>query len=239
MLDKELFQSQKRESTVDFVINSIKRLLLTKKLMPGDMLPNETELAESFNVSRGSIREAMKILSAFGIVEVKRGDGTYIAESSSKTLLDPFLFNLILSNAEPREMEELRELIELQVIRLIVKNAGDKELEHIKDVHREMQKLVKQNGGLTPQTLVECDMKFHAALGQATGNVLVEKIYGFILELFAPYIEKTYSQEKNEFNAFELHEAIINSLDKRDLNNALEATQKSIEEWRRLFNNDN
>jgi GntR family transcriptional regulator, transcriptional repressor for pyruvate dehydrogenase complex len=239
MLDKELFQSQKRESTVDFVINSIKKLLLTRKLMPGDMLPNETDLAASFNVSRGSIREAMKILSAFGIVEVKRGDGTYIAHSSNKALLDPFLFNLILSDAEPRELVELREFIELQVVRLVIKNAEDKDMERIKDVHYEMKELVQRNSGLSPQAHVECDMKFHAALGQATRNVLVEKIYGFILELFTPYIEKTYSADRNELNAFELHEAIINSLVKRDLNQALEATQKSIEEWRRLFNNDN
>ena len=67
-----LFKATKRESAVDIVVNSIKQLLADKKLLPGDKLPNELEISEGLGVSRGSVREAMKILSAFGpLAEVK------------------------------------------------------------------------------------------------------------------------------------------------------------------------
>ena len=105
MQNLDIFQSEKRESTVDYIINTIKNLLLKRKLKPGDMLPSEAALSESLKVRRGSVREAMKILSAFGIVEVKRGDGTYIAETSSQSIIDPFLFKLILSGADARKWQ--------------------------------------------------------------------------------------------------------------------------------------
>ena len=66
----ELFRANKRESAVDLVVNNIKQLLIEKKLKPGDRLPSELEISEGMNVSRGSVREAMKILSAFGLVDL-------------------------------------------------------------------------------------------------------------------------------------------------------------------------
>lgn len=235
MDEKNIFESQKKESAVDFVINSFKRLLLSKKLLPGDSIPNENELAESFNVSRGSIREAMKILSAFGIVEIKRGNGTYIAKSINKTLFDPFLFNLILSGADVKELVELREMMELQLVGLIVKNADDAGIRDIEEAYLHMQRTVESDETADPKALMECDIQFHTSLGRASKNILVEKIYGFILELFTPYIEKTYSYEKNEVNALALHRDILEAIRNRDIDRALESTRKSIEEWRRLF----
>ena len=77
--------SKPTASSVDFVVNSIKELLLGKKILPGDRLPPETELCRLLSVSRGSVREAMKVLSALGIVEVKRGDGTYVSTGAAKS----------------------------------------------------------------------------------------------------------------------------------------------------------
>jgi len=237
-MSNNIDHQQKKESAVDFVINNIKKLLLSKELRPGDLLPSEMELAAKFNVSRGSIREAMKILSAFGIVKIRRGDGTYVSDSIQKVVLDPFLFNLILSNADTREMVELRELMEVEIIKLIIKNASDADLKYIENIHHEMRELLENNGNIQSKDLVLQDFKFHVALGRATRNILVEKIYEFILELFVPFIEKTYDYEKNGSNAHRLHEDIINALKARDLEQALTAIQRSIEEWRRLFSND-
>ena len=69
MAVQELFRANKRESTVDIVVNNIKKLLIERKLKPGDRLPNEVEISEAMNVSRGSVREALRILTAFGLVE--------------------------------------------------------------------------------------------------------------------------------------------------------------------------
>lgn len=226
-----------RESTVEYVIKTIKRLLLSKQLQPGDLLPSEGALAEQLNVSRGSIREAMKILSAFGVVEIKRGDGTYIASSAGTTFMEPFLFNLILSGPDTRELVELREIIELQLVGLVVKNAQPSDLDAIEEAHSAM-KYAFYHKEISQQNLVEHDLRFHTALGSASRNILVEKLYSFILELFVPYIEKTYDDERNGENALRLHEQIISALHRRDAEAAIHATRQSIEEWRRLSNED-
>ena len=231
----DIFKSEKRESTVDYVINTIKKLLLTKKLKPGDILPSEAVLSDSLKVSRGSIREAMKILSAFGIVEIKRGNGTYICDSFNKSFIDPFLFNLIFSGPDTAEIVELREMLECQVVTLVIKNALEQDIEGLEQVHLEMKHLFEETAGSETKGLIAYELKFHEALGHATKNVLVEKIYSFVMELFAPYIEKTYDYEKNGTNAILLHEGIVKSIKARDIIKAVEATQKSIEEWRLLF----
>ena len=79
-----LFEKKTKVSAVDLVINSIKNILLQKKILPGDLLPSELALAESLGVGRGSVREALKILDAFGIIEIIHGDGTYIATYANK-----------------------------------------------------------------------------------------------------------------------------------------------------------
>ena len=58
---QKLFKANKRESAVDIVVNNIKHLLMERKLKPGDRLPSESEISEGMGVSRGSVREAMKI----------------------------------------------------------------------------------------------------------------------------------------------------------------------------------
>ena len=76
-----LFEASKRESAVDLVVNSMKQLLMERTLKPGDKLPSELEISEELCVSRGSVREAMKILSAFGLVDIRVGNGTYVCET--------------------------------------------------------------------------------------------------------------------------------------------------------------
>ena len=85
MAVQELFRANKRESTVDIVVNNIKKLLIERKLKPGDRLPNEVEISEAMNVSRGSVREALRILTAFGLVESRVGTGTYICLIPGRT----------------------------------------------------------------------------------------------------------------------------------------------------------
>ena len=95
-----LFEASKRESAVDLVVNSIKQLLMERTLKPGDKLPSELEISEELRVSRGSVREAMKILSAFGLVDIRVGNGTYVCETPGNTTMDSLLFSFFISNPQ-------------------------------------------------------------------------------------------------------------------------------------------
>ena len=114
MAVQELFRANKRESTVDIVVNNIKKLLIERKLKPGDRLPNEVEISEAMNVSRGSVREALRILTAFGLVESRVGTGTYICQKPGRTLADSLLFSFFVNNPNIGKLYEFRRLIVIE-----------------------------------------------------------------------------------------------------------------------------
>ena len=85
-----------QSSAVDFVIDSFRDALVNKRLAPGDRIPSENELATAMQVSRSTVREAMKVLSAYGIIEIVRGNGTYISKSDENISMDAILFGFLL-----------------------------------------------------------------------------------------------------------------------------------------------
>lgn len=220
-----LFDNLKTEkrSNVDLVIERIKTLLIEQKLKPGDLLPSENTLSETIGVSRGTIREAMKILSAFGIVEIRRGDGTYIATSANRKIFDPLIFSLIITNTDSEELIQLREMMEVGVIDLIIKNATADDLAELQAVHRRMEELSAQNVEDLNQ-LNACDIQFHRTMAKITRNHLVENLYNFVIDIFAPTINAQY--------ALEAHRNLLNAILNRDRAQAISSEHQHTTVWR-------
>jgi len=218
-----------RRSAVEIVIDTVKRLLIEEKLKPGDLLPTEAQLSQSLGVGRGSVREAIKILSAFGITEIRRGTGTYIAGSVSKNVFDPLLFNLLIANGDKSEIIELRRLVEIGIVELIIKNAPDEDIRKLEDQYHNLEEMI-ESGTAEIEELSKSDLEFHYTMAAITGNQLVNNIYRFIAEIFAPTMHGEY--------ALEPHRMILEALLRRDLNHAIEAIEKHTEVWRRLMERD-
>jgi GntR family transcriptional repressor for pyruvate dehydrogenase complex len=229
-VDGEIFKSQQRKSAVETVIETVRDLLLTRQLKRGDRLPNEMELTKKLSTSRGSIREAMKILSSFGIVEIKRGDGTYISHSMSNRLFDHLVFQLILSDADKKMLTELREMTEIGIIKLVVANATDEDIARIREEHARMAESVDK-GVSDAKALTQLDLRFHLAVGRATKNELIRKVYEVTLDLFAPSIEETHRRPDNSRNALRHHTNILAGLEARDRDRAESAVRESITQW--------
>ena len=232
-VDKEIFKAQQRKSAVDSVIETVRDLLLTRQLKRGDRLPNEMELTKKLSTSRGSIREAMKVLSSFGIVEIKRGDGTYISHSMSNRLFDHLAFQMLLSEADKRMLRELREMLELGIIKLVIANAAEEDLAAIREQHARMQQSVDRNLS-DPKVYTGLDLAFHLAVGRATKNELIRKVYEVTLDLFAPSIEETHRRPDNSRNALRYHQNILAGLEARDRDRAEAAVRDSIVQWATL-----
>ena len=90
-----------KESIVQKIVGEFRNALVTKTLKPGDKMPTEIELARKFFVSRNMVREAIKMLVALGVVEIRRGEGTYVTKNISTPVVDPLIFNLVLSGGAP------------------------------------------------------------------------------------------------------------------------------------------
>ena len=217
---------QSRTSTVDIVIDRIKKLLIERKLKPGDPLPSEASLSESMGVSRGSVREAMKVLSAFGVVEIRRGDGTYVATSANPRIFDPLVFSLLIHKTDPEELIQLRQMIEVDVTKLIIRNATDEQIGELQRVH-ELLHSKMDDSSTSDHTLDELDIQFHRVMARIAGNRLVENIYNFIIDLFEPTI--------NARRGAYTHDLIMRAIENRDASLAESSEEEHIQAWRRSY----
>lgn len=228
---ENLFVVHEKQSAVDIVINSIKQLLLTRKLIPGDKLPSEIEISEGLGVSRGSVREAMKILSAFGVVEIKVGNGTYIATSSKSSIIDPLLFSFLLFNPDISQLSEFRRHIEIDIVELIIthKDENKNERQLLYKNMEEMSELRKNFA--SAEMFAKNDMAFHRILANASCNKLAKKVYDFVLDFLEHTIVTTHSNQYNGDIAFKTHTQIIAAIKANDSTIAKNAIENSVDAW--------
>jgi GntR family transcriptional repressor for pyruvate dehydrogenase complex len=177
------------KSAISSVINYITETIMSRKLRAGDKIPTEVELCRELDVSRSTVREAIKILEAMGIVEIRRGFGTYI--SSSRTIFStaPVLYKMLLLDT-PREVTlEFRNQIEQNVIRLCSKNATPEDIRELEQSIEDLKAFIDAGGAKDEEELLRRDLAFHKILARATGNVLIEEIYYLCLDLLMPTIK--------------------------------------------------
>lgn len=229
-----LFVAKAKESAVDTVINKIKQLLIENKLRLGDKLPNELEISEGLRVSRGSVREAMKILAALGIVEIKVGNGTYIVDKPKDTLIDPLLFNFFLMNPDLTELSEFRKLFETDIIKLIISHYDENQKERLllKANLNSLKELQKSKA--SPEKLAENDMEFHHLLGEACHNSLAKKIYSFVMDFFKNSIFNTHINQQSGHISLKTHTAILKAIEKRDIEMIKDVIDEAIDSWKYL-----
>jgi len=231
----ELFQKDKRESAVDIVVNNIKQLLIERKLNPGDRLPSELEISEGMGVSRGSVREAMKILSAFGLVDIRVGNGTYICDTPGNKLMDSLLFSFFIANPDTENLYELRQTLEIDVLELILAHYDENQEERLQLQQNlnELEHLMLKQA--TPQELQQNDLTFHRILGSCTKNPLIDRIYSIVIDFMEPSITLTHKKQRGEY-VYKTHQDIVNIINDRNADRIKEVVTASVDTWSTLQN---
>lgn len=233
-MKEDLFVAHAKESAVDTVINSIKRLLLERKLKAGDRLPNENELSRRLGVSRGSTREAMKILSAYGLIDVKVGDGTYIASSLRSGMIEPLLYSFLLTDTDRTELAEFRKYIEMDIARLIIAHS-DQNGDYIEQMKANVAQIPLLQAEHAPvEAFVENDMEFHRLYGKACCNYMIESVYKFILDFFELSIAATHQMQQAGTKSYESHSMILDAIERKDPSIAKASIDFTVDVWKSL-----
>jgi GntR family transcriptional regulator, transcriptional repressor for pyruvate dehydrogenase complex len=159
------------ESIADDILAMI---TIDKKFTAGDKLPNENELAAELQVSRTTLREAIRILVAHNVLEIKRGKGTYI--TNNQELNDNFVLGE-LSNIRlnVKDLYEMRLIFEPKIAYYAAKRATDKELERIIYYGKLEEEKILNNEDRT-----EVEQAFHNSIAKATHNEFMDKLMPII-----------------------------------------------------------
>ncbi|WP_240434630.1 FadR/GntR family transcriptional regulator [Streptomyces sp. YIM 130001] len=170
----------------------VMQLILDRRLRPGEPMPTETELMETLEVSRNSVREALKALQALDIVEIRHGHGTYVGEASLTPFVDGLTFRTLARGGwgSPRsasggdtqalgEILQVREVLEEGLIRRVAESLDDHELAELEDVVRRMEA-----SGRAGDAFPELDREFHEKLYRSLGNALVPQLLAAFWNVF-------------------------------------------------------
>lgn len=169
--DNRLMEVENRDTTRTLpqkAADEIIRYILTHNLDSGSRLPNETELCKMLNVSRSTLREAIKLLSARNIIEIRQGSGMYITDTPGQ-VEDPFGFAFVKDRARLAwDLLELRTHLEPWVAADAARNATDEDIERIQAACSRVEQDI-----LDHKNHLQDDAVFHTEIAKASGNVVM------------------------------------------------------------------
>lgn len=154
----------------EMIMEQIKDIVKNGKLKSGDKLPSERDLCEKLEVSRASVREALRALQMLGLIESKHGEGNFINENFENSLLEPLSIVFLLLGSKSGDVLELRKIIEPETAVLAAKNITNEQLTELKEIMDEL------NDNFDTEICASLDKKFHYKIAQASGNNLISTV---------------------------------------------------------------
>ncbi len=219
-------------AVTDEAILRIKEMIVSGDLSPGDRLPPEKELSEALGLSRSSLREAVKALEVIRVLDVRRGDGTYVTSLEPRLLLEAMSFVVDLhDDASILEIFAVRRILEPAATALAAGQLGPVAITELTG----MIAAVDENTSV--EGLVEHDLEFHRRIVTAAGNSYLSGLLDSLSShTVRARIWRGLTQENAVARTLHEHTAIVAALERGDaeLAHALMVVHVSgVEQWLR------
>ncbi|WP_295581715.1 FadR/GntR family transcriptional regulator [uncultured Oscillibacter sp.] len=189
--------------------DQISQLIIDRQLTNGEKLPNEFELAEQLNVGRGTVREAVKLLVARNVLEIRRGRGTFVTHQTG-VIHDPLGFAYMPDQLRlAHELLDIRLNIEPWVASLAAQQATARDVEELGQLCREVEELIHAG-----QNHLLRDEAFHVRIASCTQNRVIEKLLPVItyaVRLFGQLTDQRIYQE-----TIETHRRVVDAIARHD-----------------------
>ncbi len=222
---KAEFEAVRKTKVYEEVAEQIQRLIIAGRLKPGDKLPPERELAETFEVSRSSVRDAIRTLELIGLVEPRQGDGTVVCDLSVDSLVNPLATMLLRKRELVGELQEVRRMIEPPLAARAARRASPEEMAHLGDILRRQEEKVRRG-----EVAIEEDSEFHYAIATAARNSVVLKVLDVLMDLLRECRQRSLQVEGRLQRSFEGHRRILSAIQRRDAAGAEAAMRQHVEE---------
>ncbi len=207
-----------RTTVVDEILERLVGLVVEEGLQPGDKLLPERELMAKLSVGRSSLREAIKTLCALGVLEVRRGLGTFVGNGDTSILTRPLAWGLFLNRDSVQQVIEARNVIEVASVGWAAERATEEEIAAIGDLFEAMSA-----NQANMDVYVDYDLKFHLAIAAAAHNEILSYVLGILQNVLRAWMETTYQQLHGAKDSMTLHVQIYEAIRSRDVQAARQA----------------
>ena len=224
-------EEKKVNSVVEEVVQQITNMVQSGRFSIGDKLPSEPALMSELQVSRNSIREAMKMLSAVGVVDVRRGDGTYICNSIEPSYLDIAMYNMMFASSSQESIVELRQAVDEMVLSIVMNKCTEEDLAILQEY------INKMRAGFIHDEIdkaAENDLAFHYYLAKRTENPFIERMVRSVYKLFEGSIAYNLRNHKVFAQADRIHQDILECLRKKDRVHIHDVITDSLFSWKSM-----
>lgn len=201
--------------------NILSMITIEKRFSSGDKLPNELDLSEELNVSRTTLREAIRILVAYDILEIQRGKGTFVTENALKQSQE--LSPLSDMRVNVKDLYEMRLIFEPEAAYFAALRGTDAEIKRILDYGKKIEDEIINHKDRTGN-----EHAFHKAIAQATHNEFMNKLMPILQQAISKGVVLSLQSDKAIKDTITDHRMIMEFLEQRNAEGAKNAMKIHI-----------
>ena len=190
--------------------------------VPGAKIPSENELAKVLNVSRISVRAALEKLITLGLLEARRGEGTFVREFDSDIYMNSLIPMVILSKIDILQLLEYRKIMEKGTVGLVVDRASDQDIKELDEIISRMKKYKKDD-----KKFAAADVDFHLTLANLSKNSIIIKVNSIIKDILNVAMVELVPIIGRENGIF-YHTKILEAIKDRDKSRAEKLMEEHI-----------
>jgi GntR family transcriptional regulator, transcriptional repressor for pyruvate dehydrogenase complex len=206
-----MLRTIKRIRIHEEVFKQIRQLIEEGRFRARDQLPSERELAETFKVSRTSVREALRALESQGLIVSRTGTGNFVADLPVESLIGPLARLLIDEKKALADMFEMRKLIEPHIAALAAERASRNDVAQLKRILAKQSEAVGRG-----ETGVEADAELHFFISRTTRNQALQKLVSGLMELLSRSREESLQTGDRRASSIAAHRRIVAAIEKHD-----------------------
>jgi GntR family transcriptional repressor for pyruvate dehydrogenase complex len=207
------------------VAGQIHRLIAEGRLKPGDRLPPERELAETFAVSRTSVRDAIRVLEMRGFVEPRHGEGTVVKQIPVDAIVSPLADALVASKDLTADLFDMRKMLEPPLARAAAMRATSDDVKAMEEILTRQAERTRAG-----EIAIAEDNAFHYRIATAAKNQVVLRVIDVVMDLLKESRTRSLQGRGRAEKSLEGHRRILAAIKQRDPYAAAESMRLHIEE---------
>ena len=205
-----MLKNIKKTNMTQRVIEQFKQQILDGSWRVGERIPSENELAQTLGVSRSTVRQALRSLSDYGLLDIRLGSGSYVKKPESGEIMKAILPTVIFQKEDMREALDFCCIFEDGIAEMAAAKANDEDIKQLKDIQHRIE---------TTDDFAKLDFHFHMKVAEITRNSVVIQTYTILNDLLSATMEEMY--RTNGLDAgVPYHRALIEAFEEHDIEKA-------------------